>query len=213
MKHRRLSRREMFELCITRGSLLTAVAAMSQNSWLEAWQRAERGALSPTSADLLGPFHKKNAPNVQVLRRPGDPGLPLRVIGTVRTTRDEGLPNATLEVWQADVKGRYDMEGYRYRAKIRPSDDGAYWIETVMPGSYGDRPVRHIHYVVSAPGHKTLVTQAYFATDTFFGGDPDANYAKDGLVQHRELVRPVTLSERDGIAYAAITFDVVLEKV
>jgi protocatechuate 3,4-dioxygenase beta subunit len=212
MTHRRLSRREMIELCITRGSLLTAVAAMSQNSLLEAWQRAERGALSPTSADLLGPFYKKNAPNVRVLRRPGEPGLPLRVVGTVRTSRDEILSNATLEVWQTDFKGRYDIEGDRYRAEIRPSDDGAYWIETIMPGRYDDRPVRHIHYLVSAPGYKTVVTQAYFATDTFFGGNPDANYAKDGWVQHRELVRPVTLSERDGISFAAITFDFVLEK-
>ena len=212
MKHRQLSRREMIEMCIIRGSL-TCVAATSQAALLAAWQRAERDLLSPTSGEPLGPFHKKNAPDVRVLRRPGDPGLPLRVSGNVRTTRDAILPNATLEVWQTDFKGHYDIEGYKYRAKIRPSDDGAYWIETVMPGRYDDRPVQHIHYVVSAPGHKTLVTQAYFATDPFFEGNPDANYAKDGHVQHRALVRPVTLSEREGRAYAAITFDVVLEQV
>jgi catechol 1,2-dioxygenase len=123
------------------------------------------------------------------------------------------LPDATVEVWQADVRGRYDLEGYRYRAKIRPSDDGTYWIETVMPGHYSDRPAQHIHYLISAPGHKTLVTQAYFATDPFFEGNPDANYAKNGLVQHRELVRSVTLAERDQSTYAAITFDVVLEQL
>ena len=212
MKHRQLSRREMIEMCIVRGSL-TCVAATSQTTLLAAWQLAEGDFLTPTKTEGLGPFHKKNAPDARVLRRPGDPGLPLRVTGNVRNTRGDILPNTTLEVWQTDFKGHYDTQGYRYRAKIRPSDDGAYWIETVMPGRYDDRPVRHIHYVVSAPGQKTLVTQAYFATDPFFEGNPDANYAKDGQVQHRELVRPVTLLEREGRAYAAITFDVVLAQV
>jgi len=212
VKQRQLSRREMIEMCIIRGSLLAGITAISQTKLLAAWQRAERDALSPTSADVLGPFHKKNAPNVRVLRRPNEPGFPLRVTGTVRSTRGEILPNAAVEVWQTDFKGRYDLEGYRYRAKIRPSDDGAYWIETIMPGHYGDRPVQHIHYLVSAPGHKPLVTQAYFATDPFFEGDPDANYAKDGHVQHRELVRTVTLFEGDR-AHAAITFDIVVTKL
>src|SRR5262245_6527456 len=132
MKHQQLSRRELIELCITGGSL-TAVGALSQTSLLAAWLQAERDALSATKGEVLGPFFKKNAPDVRVLRRPGDPGLPLRVSGTVRTTRGEVLANATLEVWQADLSGRYDLAGYRYRAKIHPSDDGTYWLETIMP--------------------------------------------------------------------------------
>lgn len=202
----------MIETCIIRGSLMAAVTAIPQAKLLASWQRAEREARRPTSAELLGPFHKKNAPNVRVLRRRGDPGFPLRVSGTVHSTRGQILPNALIDVWQADVDGHYDLDGNRYRAKVRPSEDGTYWIETIMPGHYADRPAQHIHYLVSAPGHKTLVTQAYFATDPFFGGDPDANHAKDGVVQHRELVRPVTLFDEDRGARAAITFDIVLEQ-
>jgi protocatechuate 3,4-dioxygenase beta subunit len=172
----------------------------------------ERDAMRPTGSELLGPFYKKNAPNIRVLRRPGDLGVPLQVSGTVHSTRGQILPNASIDVWHADVNGRYDLDGYRYRAKIRPSDDARYSIETIIPGHYDDRPAQHIHYLVSAPGHKALVTQAYFATDPFFRGDPDANYARDGIVQHRELVRPVTLFEEDRRARATITFDIVLEQ-
>lgn len=212
MKQRQLSRREMIEACIIRGSLMAAVAAIPQARLLTAWQRAERDALRPTSEEILGPFHKKGAPNVRILRRPSEPGFPLRVSGTVQSTRGQILPTALIDVWQTDANGRYDLDGYRYRANVRPSDDGTYWIETIIPGHYDDRPAQHIHYLVSAPGHKTLVTQAYFATDPFFRGDPDANFAKDGIVQHRELVRPVTLFDEDRRTRAAITFDIVLEQ-
>ena len=211
LKRQKWSRRELLEACITRGLLVGAVSTISRGRLLAEWQRAEADARQPTSEDVLGPFYKKNAPDVRVLRQPGDRGFPLRVSGTVHGARGGILPNATIDVWQADVNGHYDLAGYRYRAKVRPSGDATYWIETIMPGHYGDRPVQHIHYLVSAPGHKTLVTQAYFATDPFFGGDPDANYAKDGMVQHRELVRPVTLFEENGRGRAAITFDIVLE--
>jgi protocatechuate 3,4-dioxygenase beta subunit len=84
-------------------------------------------------------------------------------------------------------------------------------VETIMPGHYDDRPAQHIHYLISAPGHKTLVTQVYFATDPFFEGDPDKNYKKRGIAENRELVRPVTLYET-GTPRAAVNFDIVLEK-
>ena len=47
-----------------------------------------------------------------------------------------------------------------------------------MPGHYADRPAQHIHYLIAAPGHKTLITQAYFATDPFFEGNPEKNWKK-----------------------------------
>ena len=114
-------------------------------------------------------------------------------------------------MWQANFFGAYDLEGYRYRANISPGQDGRYAIETILPGHYDARPAQHIHYLVTAPGHRALITQAYFATDPFFEGDPDRNYARNGVVEHRELVRPVTLHESATGGMAAITFDLVLE--
>ena len=37
-----------------------------------------------------------------------------------------------------------------------------YAVDTNMPGHYPDRPAQHIHYLVTAPGCKPLVTQLYF---------------------------------------------------
>jgi hypothetical protein len=72
--------------------------------------------------------------------------------------------------------------------------------------------VQHVHYLITAPGCKPLITQLYFATDPFFEGDPEKNYAKSGLVLHRECVRPVTLLDENTSPRSAVTFDLILEK-
>ena len=91
------------------------------------------------------------------------------------------------------------------------TSDADYGLETVMPGHYSDRPAQHIHYMITAAGHKTLVTQIYFATDPFFEGDVDKNYRKRNIAENRELVRPVSLYEQ-GAPHAAVSFDIVLER-
>ena len=80
-----------------------------------------------------------------------------------------------------------------------------------MPGHYEDRPAQHIHYMITAPGHKALVTQIYFATDPFFEGDVDKNYRKRNIAENRDLVRPVKLYEQ-GSPHAEVSFDIVLER-
>lgn len=127
-------------------------------------------------------------------------------------TRGEVVPGVTIDIWHADHYGHYDVEGFRYRTKLALETSPEYAIETVMPGHYPDRPAQHIHYVISAPGHKPLVTQLYFATDPFFEGNLDKNYAKGGIVGSRELIRPVTLYEEAHGARAEVAFDLCLER-
>ena len=203
------TRREMLENCIVRG-LLVGGASMSANQLLAFWEDGERGAPKATPSEVLGPFFKKGAPDTSVLRQPGDPGFPLRVTGKVVNTRGQPVEGALVDIWQANHNGRYDVEGYRYRAKLQIGTRGAYAVETVMPGHYSDRPAQHIHYLITAPSQKTLVTQIYFATDEWFEGDVDKNYNKRNLVGNRELVRPVTLYEQ-GTPRAAVSFDIVME--
>jgi protocatechuate 3,4-dioxygenase beta subunit len=203
------TRREMLKKCITRGGLVTG-AAMSGSQLLAFWEEAEKNARKPTPSEVLGPFFKKGAPNVSTLRQPGAPGFPLRVSGKVYNTRGDAVPGAQLDIWQADHAGRYDVVGFKYRAKLAVAPGAEYAIETIMPGHYDDRPAQHIHYMITAPGHKTLVTQIYFATDPFFEGDVDKNYRKRNMAENRELVRPVTLFEV-GTPRAAVSFDIVLE--
>lgn len=210
MKKPILNRREMLENVISKG-LLVAAAPMAQTQLLAMWQQAEKQANKPTPAEVLGPFFKKGAPDTKVLRIAGEPGFPLRIAGKVVNTRGEVLEGALVDVWQTDHQGKYDLAGYRYRAKLSVDAKGVYAVETIMPGHYSDRPAQHVHYMITAPGHKTLVTQLYFATDPYFDGDPDKNFNKNGLVSNRDCVRPVSLFE-EGTPRASVTFDICLEK-
>ena len=131
------------------------------------------------------------------------------VSGKVLDPAGKPLPGAVLEVWHADARGVYDLAGYRYRASVLAGPEGSYRFLTVMPGHYPERLAQHIHYRVSAPGQKVLVTQLYFATDPAFAGDPDRNWRKDPILRDRRLIRPVTLEDSDG-PRAAVVFDTVL---
>ena len=211
------NRRQMLELCISRGVLAGGAAAlMPQGRLLAFWEQTEAESHKPTSAEVLGPFFRKGAPDQRILRAPGDPGFPLKVTGRVINTRGQLVEDAKVDLWHADDGGRYDTRGYRYRAKISPDAKGEYGVETVMPGHYPDRPAQHIHYLIIAPGHKTLITQAYFATDPFFEGNPEKNWRKRGIADHKELVLPVRLFEGGASAsepaHAAVTIDIVLER-
>ena len=212
------NRRQVLELCISRGFLAVAAgSALLPKQLFAAWQQAEQQALKPTPHEAFGPLFLKGAPNQRVLRAPGDPGVPLKVYGRVLNTKRQVVEAAVVDFWQADHRGLYDTHGYRYRTRFTPGEGGEYGIDTVIPGHYADRPAQHLHYMVAAPGHRTLVTESYFATDPFFEGNIDKNWNKDGIAEHKEMILPVSLLE-DASAEsqslrAEITLDIVLEKV
>lgn len=205
-----MSRRELLSTCAAAG-VLTAVPLFGR-SFVDVLLAAEQQARSPTPPNELGPFYRRGAPAGATLRSPGDPGLPLHIAGRVFDARGEVRPDATVEIWQADHRGHYDLEGYRYRATIAPGGDGGYAVETVMPGHYPDRVAQHVHYLVRAPGCRPLVTQLYFATDPAFEGDPDHKFRNDPIVHSRELIRPVLVTGDPGQPVASVTFEIVLER-
>ena len=205
------SRRDVLRSCFALG-MLSAVPPLSEALLLEMWEAAEQRKLKPTPPNDLGPFYKAGAPRIRDLRRPGTAGLPLSVNGKVLSVSGEQLPGALVEVWHTDPAGQYDNQGFNYRAQMPSGEDGAYSFTTSMPGHYPDRVAQHIHYKVSAPGHKTLVTQLYFATDPAFEGDPDRNFARDPLVESRELIRPIMVYPAPDSLRAAVTFEIVLDK-
>jgi protocatechuate 3,4-dioxygenase beta subunit len=207
-----LSRRDLIQKCLAMGALVLApgVSVADALAWVE---RDQQAAMSPTPWNELGPFYKRNAPSVATLRAPGDAGMPLSVAGRVFDTRGEALEGATLEIWQADDAGLYDLDGYRYRAALVADRAGRYGFDSIMPGHYPARVCQHVHYLVQAPGCKPLTTQLYFATDPVFEGDPARNFSKDPLVQSAELVRPVTMTANAGASVAAVTFEIVLERL
>jgi protocatechuate 3,4-dioxygenase beta subunit len=191
---------------------LTTVRGLALRDSIEAWEQQEGAPRRPTPWNEIGPFYKRKAPNDGQLRMTGDPGLPLTVTGRVLDSRANAIPNARIEIWQADHFGKYDLDGYRFRATLVSEGAGKYSFESVMPGHYPARVGQHIHYLVTAPGHKPLTTQLYFATDPAFDGDPAKNFTRDPLIGDRELVRPVTLTGDPKDIHAAVSFEIVLER-
>ncbi len=130
----------------------------------------------------------------------GHVGEPLgeRIIVTGRVLDDDGrpVPNALLEVWQANAAGRYAHDGDRHPAPLDPNftgagrtltgADGSYRFVTVKPGAYpwrnhenAWRPA-HIHFSVFGQAlTQRLVTQMYFPGDPLFEHDPIFNSVRD----------------------------------
>jgi len=107
---------------------------------------------APTRVDGLGPFYEPNAPERD------HTGQGLVIAGTVRSAQDcSPLHGAVIEWWSANSRGDYDNA---HRATQRASTDGSYQYTTDFPGRYPGRPP-HVHVRVTAPGHRTLVTQVY----------------------------------------------------
>ena len=208
MKKEQESRRSFLYLLIG-GGLLAAgyplINALSQSG-----ERKSKQSLAPTPSNSLGPFYKKGAPRREKLNEANDPGTPLLVAGRVVNTDGKPLSDAVVEVFHADNSGNYDMEGFRFRGQVLSQPSGEYKFETIVPAGYGGRP-RHIHYVINAPGHRQLITQLYFTDDPFFGGDPEKNFSRDGLVE-RELIRPVTFAEQSNRRLSSVVFDICLAK-
>jgi len=205
-----LTRREILEKCIALGTVAIA-SSYSAGAMAAAFAEQEKRPHKPTPPNDLGPFYKKAAPQTAHLRPHDDPGMPLTVSGQVFNTRGDTLPNALVEVWHTDNAGHYDLDGYRYRAKLPLDATAAYKFDSIMPGHYPDRVCQHVHYLVTAPGHKPLITQLYFATDPVFEGDPDKNFIRDPLIHSRELVRPVMLSGDPKEVVATVRFELALE--
>jgi protocatechuate 3,4-dioxygenase beta subunit len=203
------SRRDLLERCAAFGALVT-LPMCDLESVSAFWSQAE--VRKPTPPNALGPFYKKRAPDTRMLRTKGDVGMPLAVSGRIIDTRGEAVPDATVEIWHTDHGGHYDLAGYRFRAKLPIDGKGGYQFDTIMPGHYPDRVCQHVHYLVTAPGHKPLITQLYFATDPVFEGDPDKNFSKDPLIESRELVRPVTIAGDPKAMFAAVSFELCLER-
>ncbi len=122
---------------------------------------------TPTTADALGPYYIAGAPAVVDLAG-SERGQAIAISGLVLDTRCEPIANAQVEIWQADDGGDYHDD--KLRASIACNAAGAYAFTSIMPGRYlqatGLRPA-HLHYRVSAPGYRTVVTQIYFQGDPY----------------------------------------------
>src|SRR5690606_26735245 len=110
---------------------------------------------------------------------PLEPGNVLLITGRVWSLLSrKPIDGAVIDLWQANEQGRYDNDDpakppaggvFVNRCRIITDDSGAYEYETIHPGAYRIGPQTwrppHVHYLVRARGHRTLVTQLYFEGD------------------------------------------------
>jgi protocatechuate 3,4-dioxygenase beta subunit len=146
-------------------------------------------ALAPTPActdddeatieQTEGPYFTPNSPERASLRDAGMSGTSLVVSGSVVSTQCQPVAQALLDFWQCDNDGIYDNEGYTLRGHQFSADDGAFRLETIVPGVYPGR-TRHIHVKVQAPDQPVLTTQLYFP------GEP--GNANDGIFNEALLM-------------------------
>jgi protocatechuate 3,4-dioxygenase beta subunit len=210
LSNRIITRRELLLKCAAFGCL-TAVPSLSLAEAVASLTEPTLPKLKPTPINDIGPFYKRQAPHQAILRTSSDPGLPVKISGHVFDVQGRSLEGAKLEIWHADHFGHYDLDGYRFRTMLEAGSKGQYEFESVMPGHYPGRVCQHVHYLVTAPGHKPLITQLYFATDPVFDGNPEKNFVRDPLIMDRELVRPVMLAGDPKSIHAEVGFELVLE--
>ena len=108
-----------------------------------------------------GPFWKANSPERSSLLEAGFSGTKLTLTGYVLTRSCKPVAGAVLDFWQADDKGSYDNSGFKGRGRQTAGQQGAFKLDTIVPGLYTGR-TEHLHVKVGAPGAKTLTTQLYF---------------------------------------------------
>lgn len=165
-----------------------------------------------TPGSVLGPFHTAGSPwkdNPADLT-PGNPGEQLLIRGRVLGPGGQPLPDATLDFWQNAANGLYwqldpAQPSDNLRCRLRVAADGGFAIRTIRPQPYQiptDGPVwhdvvgpagrtawrpAHVHVIVSAPGHRTLVTELFDAEDPWL--EQDAVFGvREPLVLRRQTV-------------------------
>ncbi|MCU4184620.1 hypothetical protein K6U06_09640 [Acidiferrimicrobium sp. IK] len=147
---------------------------------------ADQPAPGATEATVLGPFYVDGAPErsfgESIVDDPATGGDPLVLCGAVRDLDGAPVAGATIDVWQVQPNGLYDIEEdparRNLRGRFRTGRDGGYELRTVRPVDYTvphDGPVgamlraagravwrpAHIHLKVSAAGFAPLVTHVF----------------------------------------------------
>jgi catechol 1,2-dioxygenase len=191
-----------------------------------------------TETTVTGPFHVVDSPP----RELGDTisldgkGEPCLVTGSVTGADGEPLPGAQVDVWQASAEGFYDVQqpGIQPERNLRglftADASGRFWFTTVVPRYYpipddgpvgellratGRHPFRpaHIHFLVTAPGHRPVATHLFVAGSPYIGSDAVFG-VKDSLVQDFPVVDDPGRAAAHGITspFRTAHFDIRLPR-
>ncbi|MEU3568270.1 carbohydrate-binding protein [Kitasatospora sp. NPDC036755] len=118
---------------------------------------------APTIEQIEGPYFKPNSPLRSSMVNDG-PGTHLVVSGYVFGRACRPISGVLLDFWQADDGGNYDNVTYTFRGHQFTDANGAYKLDTIVPGLYPGR-TRHLHVKLQAPGRPIITTQLYFPNE------------------------------------------------
>ncbi|AVA15074.1 intradiol ring-cleavage dioxygenase [Sphingopyxis sp. MG] len=158
-----------------------------------------------TETTVLGPFFVVGAPALPLGADISDgmSGEPLYVEGKVVSASGIPLAGATIDVWQSDGEGFYDVQmperdNMALRAQFSADADGRFHFWSVRPsfypipydGTVGDmlkatsrhpnRPA-HIHFMIRHDGYEPLVTHLFDAESLYLDNDTVFG-VKDSLI-------------------------------
>ena len=194
-----------------------------------------------TSSSVLGPFHISGSPPLEIggdLK--GEFGGPVLLVqGVIKNVDGEPIENASLDIWQTAPNGLYssqdpEQETYSFHGIQQTGSDGRYGFTTVRPVEYtvptdgpvgdilnacGRHPWRpsHLHFIVKAPGYRSLVTEVFPDDDPYLDQDTVFGVRED-LVMHYEQMPAGSFPEKFALSgqvedpFLKVDFDLTLIK-
>lgn len=187
--------------------------------------RLALAGLVPTAPQETGPFY----PHVLPLDRDNDlvridghakeaSGTVTHVFGRVLDTDGKPIAEAKVEIWQCDSHGHYhyvddrdpsaldpDFQGYGTTVSAR---DGGYRFRTIRPVPYPGRTA-HIHFTITTPRDRRLVTQMYVAGDRLNDRDPLLSRIRNPAARASVIIPLEPAPEIEPAALAG-KFDIVM---
>lgn len=122
----------------------------------------------PTSDTGPGPHDYSGAPAESKLWREGDAGEALLLHARVLDTCAKPVAGARVQILHANQDGIHEPE--RWRADLISNERGEFKLVTVYPG-YAGSIARHIHFIITHPNHRQLVTRLFFKNDPAVSAD------------------------------------------
>lgn len=177
-----------------------------------------------TGSQTVGPFFEpgllREDARRNVLTQPETVGERIRIVGRVLDGDGAPVPDALVEIWQANAHGRYNHPADQGAASLDPTflgfgrsgtgEDGSYWFETIKPGSVPfnqtQQQAPHICVTVFARGLLNhLVTRLYFEGEPANALDPILHYVPE------ERRATLLAKRKPGDAPVVYRFDIILQ--
>jgi protocatechuate 3,4-dioxygenase, alpha subunit len=170
--------------------------------------------LGTTPSQTVGPFLGIALPWTDGSDLVAD-GTPNAIVisGHVTDGAGESVPDALIEIWQADPDGRFPhaddprgsigYDGLRPFGRCPTDETGRFWFRTLKPGRVDEAQAPHIDVTVLARGLlKHLVTRIYFPDEMA------ANAADPVLRELDDRDRALLIATQDG---DELRFDIRLQ--